>query len=258
MGNQFEYDSMPNHGPEACAMGVWDGKKTAVAMNLIDDMDNYYDTMTEQYCINGHYGCWGDDELYTNVGNVPEKKACELKSNIALQKNANFAVEYDGQDKFETEEYDEVAEIIKKVSVVNEDKIEKNENQHDKKKFGDSTAIDADAGNGGKGNGNKRDDSEKKDYAQTADTDDESERKNKHRDRKEDVDVSKYLSSESEGNNGYYWLVIGVASLVMFVLFACATVLCGSDKSKYDEYAPIMKELRKTFNQYDSTSDDST
>merc|ERR1712190_685608 len=154
-------------------------------MNLIDDMDNYYDTVTEQYCINGHFGCWGEEDR-TNVNVVAEKKLCEQTDNRVLKNNANFVVEYDGQDMIQEEEYDEVAEIIKKVSVVNEDKIEKNSNQHDKKKFGDSTAIVE--GNGGKGNGNKRD--EKKDYAQTADDD---EAKNKHRDRKEDADVSKYL-----------------------------------------------------------------
>merc|ERR1712190_293572 len=163
--------------------------KVTVEMNLIDDMDNYYDTQTEQYCINGHYGCWGDEELYTNVGNVPEKKPCEHKSNTQLQKNANFAIEYDGQDKItvDEEEYDEVAEIIKSVSVVNEDKVEKNSNHHDKKKFGVSTAITDVAGNGGKGNGNKRDESEKKDYAQNGEADSKKDRK---RDRKKEESVN--------------------------------------------------------------------
>merc|ERR1712228_611065 len=130
---------------------------------------------------------------------------------------ANFVVEHGGQDMLEEEEYDEVAEIIKKVSVVNEDKVEKNENQHDKKKFGDSTAVDAEAGNGGKGNGNKRD--EKVDYAQ----------------------------------NGYY-VFIGIASLILFL---CGAATCNfyqnGDKDKYEKYQPIMEELRRTYSQYDST-----
>merc|ERR1712228_104973 len=108
---------------------------------------------------------------------------------------ANFVVEYDGQDMLREEEYDEVAEIIKKMGVVNEDKVEKNSNQHDKKKFGDSTAVGYESdGNGGKGNGNKRD--EKKDYAQNGDEDG---KKNK---RKESVsaNINNYLTKTTDSD----------------------------------------------------------
>jgi len=168
--NQFEYDSMPNHGPEACAMGIWDGSNVAVEISMVKGKDTYYDTQFEQYCINGHYGCWGDENDYTNVGSVPEMRPCEHKSNWKLQHSANFIVEYDGQDKI---------------------------------------AIEA--------------------------------------------DVNKYLTSEMN-KHGHVGMVVGVASLLVFVLFACGTLCYQDKKDKYDQYDPIMKELRRTFAQYESNS----
>merc|ERR1712083_336229 len=171
---------------------------------------------------------------------------------------ANFVVEYDGQDMLREEEYDEVAEIIKKVSVVNEDKVEKNANQHDKKKFGDSTAVEYESdGNGGTGNGNKRD--EKKDYAQNGDNDEEDGKKKNKRDndkRKESVNanINNYLTEKTSSDTSAY-ILIGLISIAIGIAYLCITALYRrGNKDKYAKYEPIMEELRKTYSsQYEST-----
>jgi len=89
----LQYYEIPNHAPEACAFGVYDGKITSPVIDLVDSLDDFYNTKVSVFCVHGHLGCWGsgededDEALFTNVGNYNKKQQCEFKKSPNMKRN---------------------------------------------------------------------------------------------------------------------------------------------------------------------------
>ena len=79
----LQYLDIPNHAPEACGFGTFGSKVSSPTIDYVSNMDDFYDTKFNVYCIHGHYGCWGkedDLEAFTNIGDYDKKQQCEFKS----------------------------------------------------------------------------------------------------------------------------------------------------------------------------------
>jgi len=98
----FKYLDIPNHAPEACGFGAFESKAVSPTIEYVDNLDSFYDTKFDIYCIHGHYGCWGkEDELetYTNVGSYDKKQECEFKRTSNRKMKQNSRMEEEEQEK---------------------------------------------------------------------------------------------------------------------------------------------------------------
>jgi len=234
---RFEYLSMPNHGPEACAVGIYNGKtaKHPGAINIIDDMDNYYDTFVEQYCIEGHFGCWGDPDLYTDLDEISDRKLCEQPANRKLKSkllnDAEFDPKVDGKD-----DYDPIKmknswqNLPEEIVVLSKEKLDKNKDMHGIKKFDGDDEEETNEGkkkNKGKKNKEQQEENQEEEtYAYL---------KRRSKGNREAYDAGNYLNYYA--NTNYYMLV--AMGLTVLLCGFCLVKYYKTNKGKTDQYTAV-------------------